>query len=133
MTRISQEELEARLYLAEESILVFREFPRPTEETFRLIDERRRRLLGELSPFCIVVDVRDVIARPPPCVRAMVHQRLEELRPRIGFATAITGGVLFRKVMLKLALEFVLKKPHKVCATLEEGIEVCQEFLAAQS
>ncbi len=133
MTRVTQEEIQARLYLVEPRILVFREFPKPSESTFSLVDDRLHALTSNLPHFCLVIDVREVASRPTAKMRAVAHQQLEELGPKIRFVAGVTGGVLFRKIMLKFALGFILKKPHNLCVTLEEGIEACQAFWAAQS
>ncbi len=133
MTRITPEELRARLYKVDEDILVFREFPKPSEETFFSVEARLHELIPDDSPFCLVVDAREIVSRPSAKVRAIAHQKIEQIKPQLLFVVGVTGGVLFRKIMLKFAFGFVVKKPHTICVTIEDGIEACRAFLAARS
>ncbi len=133
MIRDIPEELQERLYVVDDRIVVFRQFAHPTPENFLRVAEHIEILVRQMSPCCLVTDLSEIASRPSAAMRALAYRRMEELKPLLLFIAGVTGGALFRKIMLKFVLEFSFRKPHQICTTTDEGIKACQEFLALQS
>jgi hypothetical protein len=126
---ISVEDLEARCAVIEPGIVLLREVPGNTSETYEVMIRRARVLGASFDQYALVVDLAEATERPKGRYMDLIREGFSRPDAPVHLATNQPGSAFLRTVAA-----FVLARTSRNTSThpnLDEAIATARERLAA--
>lgn len=124
---VTVEELEARCSIVEPGIVLLREMPHNTAETYETMSRRARALGAEFDRYALVIDLSEATERPKGRYMDIIRAQFAAADAPVHLATTLPGSGFMRTVAA-----FVLARASKNTSThgtLDEAIATARAKL----